>query len=116
MIASRGRVITDRPELYLRQLCEHFAHAEHRHSAQEFEVRFSDREGCINFAPIVDGMCRLNARQEDELLLDASGRDHQALERLKRIVGKHVRRIGQSEGLTVEWTPATDQKASTDLP
>jgi hypothetical protein len=45
MVASAARVTSERPTLYLRQLCEHFADESRRHSAQEFEVKFDDREG-----------------------------------------------------------------------
>mgnify|MGYP006162901057 CR=1 FL=1 len=42
MVASTARVATERPTLYLKQLCEHFADESQRHSAQEFEVTFEE--------------------------------------------------------------------------
>jgi uncharacterized protein len=107
MLASTARVATERPTLYLRQLCEHFADARQRHSAQEFEVTFDDHEGFINFAPVVSATCRLDARQEGMLVVEASGSDQAALERVQRIVAKHLERFGGSDGLTVEWRPAS---------
>jgi hypothetical protein len=103
MPASTARVATKRPTTYLKELCEHFADERQRHSAQEFEVTFVDHEGFINFAPVVSGTCSLDARQEGVLVVEASGSDQAALERVQRIVTKHLQRFGGSDGLTVEW-------------
>jgi hypothetical protein len=62
MVASTARVATRRPTLYLKQLCEHFADERRRHSAQEFDVTFDEHEGFIDFAHVVSGNCRLDAR------------------------------------------------------
>jgi uncharacterized protein len=112
MSSSNARVATERPALYLRELCEHFADPRHRHSGQEFEVAFDDREGRIDFAPVVSGACRLDARREGVLVVEASGSDQAALERVQRIVARHLERFGVRDGLTVEWRPA----AGVDLP
>jgi hypothetical protein len=111
MPASTARVATERPTLYLKQVCEHFADARQRHSAQEFEVSFDDQEGFIDFAPVASGTCRLDARQESWLVLGASGSDQATLERVQRIVTKHLERFGRSDGLTVEWSAASEQPA-----
>jgi hypothetical protein len=103
MPASTARVATERPTTYLKELCEHFADERQRHSAQEFEVTFDGHEGSINFAPVVSGTCRLDARHEGVLVVEASGSDQAALERVQRIVTKHLQRFGGSDGLTVEW-------------
>jgi hypothetical protein len=102
-LASTARVATERPTTYLRQLCEHFADERQRHSAQEFEVTFDDHEGFINFAPVVGGTCRLDARQEGVLVVEVSGSDQAALDRVQRIVTKHLERFGGPDTLTVEW-------------
>ena len=109
MVASSARVATERPGHYLKQLCEHFADPKHRHGSQEFEVSFDDQRGLIDFAPVVRGSCRLDAREPGVLLLDASGDDQAALERIRRIVAKHVERFGGPEGLTVEWEAVAEQ-------
>jgi len=108
MLGSTARVATERPTTYLKQLCEHFADGTRRHSAQEFEVTFDDHEGFINFAPVVSGTCRLDARQEGVLVVEVSGSDQAALERVQRIVTKHLERFGPSDGLTVEWRPGAE--------
>ena len=109
MPTSDARVATERPTLYLTRLCEHFADERRRHSDQEFEVAFDDGEGFIDFAPVVNGSCRLDAREEGALILSVSGIDHAALERVQRIVSKHVERFGRGDGLTVEWGAASEQ-------
>jgi hypothetical protein len=104
MLASTARVTTERPTTYLKQLCQHFADAGQRHSGQEFEeVAFDEREGSINFAPVVSATCRLDARQEGVLTVEVGASDQAALDRVQRIVAKHLERFGQSDGLTVEW-------------
>src|ERR671915_266200 len=100
------------PALYLRQLCDHFADETQRHSAQEFEVIYEDHEGLINLAPVVRGSCRLNARQEGVLVVEASGSDQAALERVQRIITKHLDRFRGSDGLRVEWRPGTERFAT----
>ena len=108
MLASTAQVTTDRPTLYLKQLCEHFADATQRHSPQEFEVTFDEREGVIAFAPVVSGTCRLDARREGVLVVEAAGIDQLALQRVQRIVTKHLQRFGGHDGLRVEWGPPSD--------
>jgi hypothetical protein len=112
MPVSAARVATERATTYLKQLCEHFADQGQRHSAQEFYVRSDDYEGRIDFAPVVSGSCRLDAREEGVLVVEASGSDEAALERIQRIVAKHLERFGQSDGLTVEWRPGTERPST----
>jgi hypothetical protein len=112
MLATTARVATERPTTCLKQLCEHFADARQRHSAQEFEVTFDDHEGFINFAPVISGTCRLDARQEGVLAVEVSGSDQAALDRLQRIVTKHLERFERSDGLTVAWRPGTEPSST----
>jgi hypothetical protein len=106
MPSSTARMATERAGEYLRQLCEHFADAGQRHSPQEFEVTFDDSTGFINFAPIISGTCRLDARQEDMLVVEVGADNEPELARVRRIVAKHLERLGRDAGLTIEWSPA----------
>jgi hypothetical protein len=115
MIASTANVATERPALYLKRLCEHFADASRRHSGQEFDVAFDDDEGFIDFAPVISGTCRLVAREGGVLALDAIGTDQAALERVQRIVAKHLARFGERDGLDVDWGPASEQRSGSRL-
>jgi hypothetical protein len=105
MPASTARVATERPALYLERLCQHFSHEGPRHSGQEIDVRCDGHEGFVDFAPVVSGTCRLDARQKGVLELDARATDQAALERIQRILSEHVQRFGGRDGLTVEWGP-----------
>ena len=105
MLASIARVATERPRLYLRQLCEHFADQGQRHSSREFDVSFDEGTGLIDFAPVLSATCRLDAREPGVLALEARGADLAALERVRRIVAKHLERFAEREGLTVDWRP-----------
>jgi hypothetical protein len=109
MRLSSARVATEHPSLYLKRLCEHFADEKQRHSAQQFEVTFDERDGFINFAPVVDGSCRLGARQEGVLVIEARGGDQPALDRVQRIVTRHLERFGEPDGLAVEWRLVTER-------
>jgi hypothetical protein len=111
-IASNACVATDRPALYLRQLCEHIVQQRERHGAPEVEVTFDANQGFVNFDPLVSGTCRIDAGREGVLVLDASGTDRSALERVQRIVTESLERLGRSDGLTVEWTPASEQRST----
>ena len=104
MHAGTARVATERPTTYLKQLCEHFADQTQRHSTQEFQVTFDEHEGFIDFAPVVSGTCRLDARREGVFVIEVSGSDQRALERVQRIITKHLQRFGARDGLTVEWS------------
>lgn len=107
MVISTAQVATERPAPYLRQLCEHFAHEGPRHVGHDLDVTFDDHQGFVDFAPVVTSTCRLDARGEGVLVLEASGTDQAALERVQRIITEHVERFGQRDGLTVKWGPAT---------
>ena len=102
-LASTARVATERPTLYLRLLCEHFADERQRHSAQQFDVAFDGHEGFIDFAPVMGGNCRLDARQGGVLVIEARASDQAVLARLQRVLTKHLKRFGRSDDLTVEW-------------
>jgi hypothetical protein len=112
MLASTAHVATDRPTLYLKRLCEHFADPTRRHSPQGFEVTFDDHEGLIDFAPVISGTCRLDARREGLLVVEAAGIDqsapartadrHQALAAPRRR-RRAARRVESRLRSTVTW-------------
>jgi uncharacterized protein len=108
MLASSALVATERRTHYLKRLCEHFARERGRHGAPEVKVRFDEYEGYVDFAPIVRGSCRLNARNEGLLVLSATGADQEALAAVQRILSEHVERFGRREGLSADWGPASE--------
>lgn len=109
MLASTARVATGCATTYLKQLCEHFANEGPRHGGHEIEVTFDDQVGFVNFTPVISGSCRLDARERGVLVLDASGTDRVALGRVQQVLSDHVKRLGDRDGLKVEWGPASEQ-------
>jgi hypothetical protein len=112
VLASGAFVVTERPSHYLRQLCEHFAHEKGRHGAPEVEVTFDEYEGFVDFAHVISGTCRLDARQQGALVLSARGTNQAALERVQGVLTDHVERFGRRDGLTVDWGPASEVASS----
>lgn len=96
MFTSRATVITPTPERYGKQLAHHFArkitvddipngHRAHFEAGQA-EILFPG-EG---------------------LLLVAHGPDLESLAIVQRIVGGHLERFGQRQGIRVEWDDARE--------
>lgn len=91
MVNSRAAVATDRPERYARQLASHFDH--------KIEVRHEDAGPRLYFD---GGNCLLSAA-DDTLVLVAHADDEASLRRVEHVVGSHLERFGQRDGLTVAW-------------
>lgn len=90
-ITSRADVATVKPVPYMRQLCKHFGHKN--------EASFTDDSGYIQFD---FGRCELHA-QDGTLELVVSASDDEGHERMERVIGSHLERFGQRDGLTVSW-------------
>lgn len=89
---SEARVATTKPARYLKQLCSHFGH---RVPAEATEER-----GAIRFS---FGVCELRVEPE-ALILRAEADDEEAVARLEGVVGSHLERFGQKDGLQVRWS------------
>lgn len=97
-------VATDRPDRYAKQLVSHFS----RKCAIE-EVPGGSR---IKFAPeagpsfsglvlVVPG----EGSDPGTLVLVAEGENAQTVERAENVLGGHLVRFGEKDGLVVEWHP-----------
>ena len=64
--------------------------------------------GFVDFTGVFPGTCRLDARQEGVLVLEARGRDRAALDRIREVLTHLVERFGRRDGLVAEWRPATE--------
>ena len=111
-LTSSAGVATREPGRYLRQLCEHFADPAHRHGDQEFDVRFDDRNGAIDFAPVIPGTCTLDATHDGILIVSARAADAASLERIQRIVTRHLERFGAGAAIEVNWEPQSEVSAA----
>jgi hypothetical protein len=113
MVSSSAHIATRRPTRFLERLCKHIV--EESRFAHEVDVTFdvyAGLVGFIDFAPVASGTCRLDARQDGVLKLEATGRDPAALERIQRVLTHLVERFGRRDGLTVEWGPSSENGGS----
>ena len=93
MPSSTAVVVTAKPSPYLKQLCKHFGH--------RIEVQFTDEDGRIVFGA---GVCELDARRADALVLRAIADDAEGLDVVQNVVAKHLERFGRRDELAVAWT------------
>lgn len=90
-IRSHAEVRTEKPVPYMRQLCKHFGH--------RTEASFGEDSGYIQFE---FGRCEMHAR-DGTLALEVVAPDSESHERLEQVVGSHLERFGQRDGLSVQW-------------
>ncbi|MFZ1382563.1 MAG: DUF2218 domain-containing protein [Scrofimicrobium sp.] len=95
-------VETDRPERYAKQLVSHLSR---KCQAEEVEngtrLRLGLPEGLFGYGTV------LVVKDEDDsaesLVLLAEADDQEMLERVEHVVGSHLARFGEKDGLIVEW-------------
>ena len=90
MIAET-RVVTDKPAIYMKQLCRHFGH--------KVAVEFDDEHGSIQF-PF--GLCELTA-EPNVLVMRVDAGNDEDFARIKGVVGGHLERFAFREELQVQW-------------
>lgn len=124
MVTSAAIVPTDRPDRYLRQICEHAAamgggghgpgghagHAGHEAghgpgqgataSGVQVSAQCAATQGTIRFAPW--GSCEITAGP-DTLTLRVEAVDAQSLRRIQEVLTGDLERFGRRDGLSVTW-------------
>lgn len=113
MVTSVARVVTDRPERYLEQICKHASamgaggHAAPMHggahqASHDLEVRVesSGSHGELTFAAW--GTCTLTA-DATALTLTVEAKDEDGLRRIQDILSNDLDRFGRRDGLVVAW-------------
>lgn len=90
-MTSEAVVTTDRPERYRKQLVSHLG--------RKLQTREADDGHWIEFD---HGTCRLTC-EGDSLVLNASAADHEWLERVQGVVGRHLEQFGARDELAVTW-------------
>jgi uncharacterized protein len=93
-LTARADVRTDVPERYAKQLVSHLGH----------RVEFTT-EGTTSTAQIGSGVATVEVG-DGVLTLLAAGPDAESLDRVRDVLGRHLERFGQREGLSVVWTTA----------
>ena len=96
MVRARADVVTDKPARYAKQLS---AHLGRRCTISE------DSDGVRITLPAESGAgsCLLSSR-ESVLELRAEAADEETLSSVHDVIGRHLERFGQRDGLTVSWT------------
>jgi len=92
---SYAAVPTDRPERWVKQLASHLG--------RKAEVR---EEADATVLVLGGGTCRMSGGT-GVLHLSAAAPDDEALAQVEHVVGSHLERFAQAEGLTVAWQRAT---------
>lgn len=93
-VSTTGRMATDRPERYLKQLASHLSH--------KLDVETDGGTGTIRLgaatARFVSSPASLDIAVDSEVDSDAHS--------LMGVVGSHLDRFAEKEGLAVEWDDA----------
>jgi len=96
MVESVAHVATAQPARYIKQIVSHLGH--------KLTTGLDDSgSGVVEFDT---GRCTLDP-QPGVLVLAASATDATALARVQDVVGRHLERFGDREGLTVTWTASS---------
>jgi len=95
LITSRAEVLTDAPARYAKQLLAHLGRK------LEFTTQGSTSTTTIGKAT---GQLIVGERA---LTMIATGVDAQSLARVEHVLGSHLERFGQRNGLIVTWTRDT---------
>ncbi len=90
---SSAAVVTAKPVAYMRQLCKHFGH--------KVDAEFGESSGWIEFSM---GRCELEADAAAGVLqLTVSAASEVELERMREVIGSHLKRFGKRDELSVSW-------------
>lgn len=101
MISSMGFTETNRAGRYLSQLCKHL-------SARGMRVETSgDTYGVAEFG---FGTCTLHAETQG-LVMNLHVNHPEALRRAQRALTRDIERSGRRDGLTVTWSPSSNDSS-----
>jgi hypothetical protein len=96
MITSRAAVATQTPERYAKQLIAHLGR----------RIEFAT-EGAVTTGRMVGGTGRIIV-EDGRLMLEAQAADRQTVELVQDVLGGHLKRFGEREGLDVAWAMGPD--------
>ncbi len=97
MVHTRAEVRTDNPARYTKQLSSHLG--QRCAVAEESEgtrITLPEERG--------SGSCLLRCT-DDLLVLEAAAESAEVLDIVHDVIGRHLERFGQRDGLAVEWLP-----------
>ena len=91
-LSSRADVVTERPERWAKQLVSHLSHkAPHEKTERGDELAIADGLGIVSVQP---GL----------VVLEAYANSTETLARVEDVLGRHLERFAEKDGLTVTWS------------
>ncbi|MDN4491626.1 DUF2218 domain-containing protein [Demequina sp. SYSU T00068] len=93
-LSTTGRFPTDRPERYLKQLCSHLGN--------KLDATYEGGDGRIVLGTAI---ARLTATP-GSLEIAVSGAEDADVHRVMGVVGSHLDRFAQKDGVSTEWDDA----------
>ena len=89
---SRAEVVTDRPERWAKQLVSHLSHkAPHAQTERGDELTIGDGLGVVSVQP-------------GFVVLEAHANSDEMLARVEDVLGRHLERFAEKDGLAVSWS------------
>ena len=91
-LSSRADVATERPERWAKQLVSHISHkVAHEKTERGDELTIGDGLGIVSVAP-------------GTVVLEAYANDPELLARVEDVLGRHLERFAEKDGLKVTWS------------
>lgn len=105
--SSTARVATDRPARYAKQLVSHFsAHNDGHWDSNDGRGEFTfvgEGSGSENPKKAFDGKVHVGLVAAEAVLLIHVEGPAELIPRFEQVVGSHLERFGQKDGLEVSW-------------
>ncbi len=91
-LTSRADVATERPERWAKQLVSHLGHkVAHEKTDRGDELSIGDALGVVSVTP-------------GAVVLEAYANDPEMLARVEDVLGRHLERFAEKDGLKVTWS------------
>ena len=91
-LSSRAAVPTERPERWAKQLVSHLSNkVEHEKTERGDELTIGDALGIVSVGP-------------GAIMLEAYANDSDGLARVEDVLGRHLERFAEKDGLKVTWS------------
>lgn len=92
VLTSRATIATHTPERYAKQLRAHLGR----------RIDFTT-EGTVTTGSMLGGTGRISM-EDGRLVLEAQAADQKTLELVQDVLGRHLKRFGECDGLEVTWS------------
>lgn len=93
-LSTTGRFPTDRPERYLKQLCSHLG--------RKLDAQQEDGDGTIRLGTAIARLTSMPGSLE----IAVSGAEDADVHRVMGVIGAHLDKFAEKEGITTQWDDA----------